>query len=196
MKKFLMQTFFKKELSLIHDNYQRKIEDVKSSIKKEADFKLKELKKAYEIPERIFDWYEDAEIIGIERNNKNEKVFVFKDHSKSSLDIVLYGESSVGKGARPPKIKTLIRQAKNPKPHIYIQDIEMIEEGFGNGTIAMEYLIKTAEKMNASHIKGELSNIDKSNFDKLECYYEKFGFEVEFNDDRTSGEIKLKLPRS
>ncbi|MGH0950891.1 hypothetical protein [Bacillus mycoides] len=47
--------------------------------------------------------------------------------------------------------------------------------------------------MEVSRISGMLSPVDSNHFDKLEHFYKKFGFEVEFNTDRTEGSIKKVL---
>ncbi|PEU23753.1 hypothetical protein CN535_30380, partial [Bacillus pseudomycoides] len=74
MKKFILKTLFKKELSLIHNNYQRQV----SLIEDEFETKINKLKKTYDIPKEIFSKYPQAEIIGIEKNKKNDEVFVFR----------------------------------------------------------------------------------------------------------------------
>ncbi|QDD87447.1 hypothetical protein [Bacillus cereus] len=189
MKKFLIRTLFKKEFTLIHDYYQKKIEN----IKKETELKLEELKKSCEIPKRIFYLFKNAEILGIEINKEGEELFVFKEQTESSVYIKLCGESYKAINGMP-MIDTNIRKNPYPKPsELYINDIRMIHNEIGNGSIAMEYLIKTAKKMNVSHIRGWLSPEDMDHFDRLEHYYTKFGFKVVFNKERTSGNIELTL---
>lgn len=54
----------------------------------------------------------------------------------------------------------------------------------------MKYFLKAVEKLHVDYIDGWLSSVDKKHFDRSEHFYKKFGFEVHFNEDRTSGGIK------
>lgn len=47
------------------------------------------------------------------------------------------------------------------------------------------------KKMDACQVNGMLSYVDIEKFDKLERFYKNNGFTVNFNNDRTSGSIKL-----
>lgn len=47
--------------------------------------------------------------------------------------------------------------------------------------------------MNACQVNGMLSYVDVEKFDKLEQFYTKNGFTVNFNKNRTSGSINLKF---
>ncbi|PEI52379.1 hypothetical protein [Bacillus pseudomycoides] len=188
MKKFILKTFFKKELSLIHSNYQRQV----LLIKDEFEIKVNELKKTYDIQKKIFSNSPQAEMIGIEKNKKNDEVFVFKVLSEPSLDIRLYETSNYS--YQIPTLSATVYNNSHQKPdYIWICGIKSPTEDIGNGSIAMKYLIKIAKKMNVSHISGRLSPEDRERFDKLEHFYKKFGFEVKFNNDRTEGSIKMIL---
>lgn len=43
------------------------------------------------------------------------------------------------------------------------------------------------------YIRGWLSNYDSGHFDRIEHFYKKFNFDVKFNENRTTGNIYLKL---
>lgn len=62
---------------------------------------------------------------------------------------------------------------------IYIDDVQMVDDNIGNGTVAMKGLIKYAEKIKANHIEGNLSCVDNDHADRRNHYYKKFGFEIE-----------------
>ena len=59
----------------------------------------------------------------------------------------------------------------------------MVEDnGLGNGSILMNYFFKYCKSCRPVVISGYFSSCDKDHFDT-----------VTFNEDRTSGSIKLKL---
>ncbi|PFZ06003.1 hypothetical protein [Bacillus pseudomycoides] len=189
MKKFILKTLFKKELSLIHNNYQRQV----SLIEDEFETKINKLKKTYDIPKEIFSKYPQAEIIGIEKNKKNDEVFVFRAPIGRSFEIKLYVRRFNDNYQIPTLFATLRNNSHQETDYIWIGNITSPKENIGNGSITMKYLIKMAKEMKVSHISGRLSPEDRDHFDKLEHFYKKFGFEVKFNTDRTEGSIKKIL---
>ncbi|MGE6616231.1 hypothetical protein [Bacillus mycoides] len=189
MKKFILKTLFKKELSLIHNNYQRQV----LLIKDEFETKINKLKKTYDIPKEIFSKYPQAEIIGIEKNKKNNEIFVFREPIGRSFEIKLYTRRSNYTYQIPTLFATLHNNSNQEPDCIWIGNITSPKENIGNGSIIMKYLIKMAKEMKVPHISGRLSPHDRDHFDKLEHFYKKFGFEVNFNCDRTEGSIKMIL---
>ena len=57
----------------------------------------------------------------------------------------------------------------------------------------IKYFIKECKQEGLEYIDGWLSDVDKDQFDRLEQFYKKFNFDVKFNENRTSGNIKLKI---
>ncbi|PGT67199.1 hypothetical protein COD86_26860 [Bacillus cereus] len=190
MKKLILKTFFKKEVSLIHNNYQRQV----LRIKDEFETRVNKLQKTYNIPKKIFSDYPHAEMIGIEKDKKNKEIFVFKVLTGRNLSIKLYGIKSNGSHQIPRILATVYKELHHEPKYIWIDDIIIPKEEIGNGSIAMKYLIKVAKQMEVSQISGILSPVDSDHFDKLEHFYKKFGFEVKFNTGRTEGSIKKILP--
>jgi len=90
-----------------------------------------------------------------------------------------------------PKIECKLDKNFPAAEVIYITDIAEIDCNVGNGSILMSYLIRRAKELKVKYISGALSTFDKEHFDRLEHFYHKHGFEVSFNQDRTSGNIKL-----
>ncbi|EEM02059.1 hypothetical protein bmyco0002_56120 [Bacillus pseudomycoides] len=162
-------------------------------IKDEFETKINKLKKTYDIPKEIFSKYPQAEIIGIEENKKNDEVFVFRAPIGRSFEIKLYVRSFNYNFQIPTLFATLHNNLHQEPDYIWIGNITSPKENIGNGSIIMKYLIKMAKEMKVSHISGRLSPEDRDHFDKLEHFYKKFGFEVNFNCDRTEGSIKMIL---
>lgn len=54
----------------------------------------------------------------------------------------------------------------------------MVDNEIGNGTIAMNALIKYANKIEAKYIDGTLSPVDDGHADRRNYFYEKFGFVI------------------
>jgi len=76
---------------------------------------------------------------------------------------------------------------------LFIGDITSKPENKGFGSIAMKSVLYIAEKLDVNEVHGNLAVADKDHFDKLEHFYGKHGFDVMFDDSRTSGKISLKL---
>jgi GNAT superfamily N-acetyltransferase len=77
---------------------------------------------------------------------------------------------------------------------ILIGDIEADIENKGYGSIMLSRLLKLAEKLKIRELRGNLSSVDSDHFDKLEYFYKKHGFRVDFNPGKISGEVVLRLP--
>lgn len=61
----------------------------------------------------------------------------------------------------------------------------------------MKSLISYAKLININYLSGELSPVDAEDFDYLEGYYKRFGFEVSFKSKNRNegGWIKLDLKK-
>ena len=61
--------------------------------------------------------------------------------------------------------------------HLHIDDILMKTNDIGNGSVAMEALLKYAIKSGVHVITGDLSSIDDDHKNRRDHYYAKFGFD-------------------
>lgn len=76
------------------------------------------------------------------------------------------------------------------KDYIWIDDIHVIpfNQNKGCGTLLMKGIQQIAREWNIP-IAGDLSPADQDRFDMLEHFYQKNGFQVRFNKERSSGKI-------
>lgn len=77
------------------------------------------------------------------------------------------------------------------KSEILLGDFESKIENRGYGSILLENLTKLAKELDIKLINGNLSSVDSDHFDKLRYIYEKFGFEV--NIQNNEGTIKKRI---
>jgi hypothetical protein len=143
--------------------------------------------------EKALSDFPDGKIIGTEMNKNGDSIAVLLVSSKNSFDIYLY-DSHVAINAHP----RLFCEVKyypeiNDSTYFILEDIIAVNEGVGNGSILLKYLIREARKAGASYISGSLSNFDKDEFYKLIPFYKKHGFSVTMNEDGQSGKIRLDL---
>jgi len=172
---------------------------------KRVEAEMRNGKKRYALFCRIFDIDSPISIVGIEKNKRNEELFVCERIYSNNLDIRLYSYSYQGISGVPRLMAEIHNDHEATAEtgikayKIEIVDILMEDDDVGNGSIAMRYFLdavdklKNTYKMNITHIHGWLSSVDKEHFDRSEHYYKKFGFEIEFNEARTSGRIKKGL---
>ena len=78
-------------------------------------------------------------------------------------------------------------------PYIKIDDILVVNNDVGNGSILMPYFIKYCKTTDARYICGQLSSVDEGHFDRLKHFYKKHGFNVKLTPERSSGFIKYML---
>jgi len=76
---------------------------------------------------------------------------------------------------------------------LLIGDIEAHFENRGYGSLMLSNIITLAETLKIHEIKGNLTSTDSGHFDKLEHFYKKHGFCVEFDPGKISGRIVLQL---
>lgn len=75
-----------------------------------------------------------------------------------------------------------------------ILDMIIINKNTGEGSILMKYLFNYIESnKEIKKIKGTITDIDKDHFDRLEYFFKKHGFDVQFrlddNGERIGGRI-------
>jgi hypothetical protein len=158
--------------------------------------------KLQDLVKRIFEIDKQAKIIAIEANKTGKELLVTYQLWDKNLWVKLYGEDYQGITSCPRIMSTIRRKSDfeevdtHDSFYVRIDDILMIDDDLGNGSIAMKHFFNIVESlkrdclMNIEYIQGKLSSVDKGNFDRLEHFYKKHGFDVVFNTDRTSGSIK------
>lgn len=189
----IFRWFFRKEI----DKYQEDYKDRYNEFEKE----LKQIKRRYDLVQRIFTIEKNIKIIGLEKNKNKEDIFVCERIEKNAITIKLYGNSYQGISGNPIINAKLHKKEnmENSSYYIEIIDILMVDNEVGNGSIAMKYFLEQVDKMktdfgiNIDYISGMLSWVDMKHFNRSEHYYKKFGFEVNFNEDKSSGKIKKQL---
>jgi len=121
-------------------------------------------------------------------------IFVVKDESKKDLNFYLY---SLNYRRNIPRVfteKKIKYDGDIPiYTYLYIDDFLAVEENIGNGSILLNALICCAKSLGYYSIIGWLSPVDREHFDKLEYFYKKHGFEVNFSENKNEGNIKLIL---
>lgn len=177
IKKKLCRLIFKKELNeeykMLNNNYKRELSHIKSV--------LNENEKRYGLIKRIFHLFPNAEIVGLERNkNDEELIVVINDNT-----IYLFGEKYQDINGLPRiyfEIKEEEYEFVLKKKYIHIVDVLMEDDDIGNGTIAMNNLIKYAKKNKIKYIDGTLSSVDDDHADRRNHFYKKFGFVISDSD--------------
>jgi len=129
-----------------------------------------------------------------DKDRKSKGIFINKDGEPVGV-IILVSEVLIKIEIYTYKrnVVTIMATADNDNKTIHIGDIITNKICAGNGTIAMNHLIEYTKENNYLFITGVLSDVDKDHFDRLEHFYNKFGFDVTFNKNRTEGEIYLNL---
>lgn len=156
---------YKEQHNTINNNFVRNYEEVFNEIKRD-----------------------NVVVLGIEKNGL-EYVIVTRQYIDNVLYIKLYSPTYI---YRHPKIMTKVFDSESEK-FTKIIDIDMIDNDIGNGSICMEYFLEEARNTFVKYIIGDLSFVDIDHFDRLEHFYSKHGFLVEFRPNKSSGDITLKL---
>lgn len=195
LKQRLFEWIFKKELNSHYDMYLRCERAHKEEINKLRNEKndLKEKAKYYDLVHRAFKVFTHPEIIAIEKNKRGEELIVVRAHRRCSLEVYLLGKSYDGVISAPRIISSVYINQELNQNYIYIEDIYAVDNNIGNGQILMKYFLELAKTLGVEYIDGWLSPKDNDHFDRSEHYYKKFGFEVTFNENRSSGRIKKVL---
>lgn len=199
MKNAIFYFLFKKQLNqwcCIMDENREKVKLMNRKLaQNEKIMAQSELK--YKTVKRIFDLIPTAKVVGIEKNKKGEELFVVERIDSRGLTMYLFGISYQGITGLPRIVSTFKEDYDEDynivSNHLYIDDVQNEDDNIGNGSILMKYFIKSAKQNQVKYINGWLSPVDIDHFDRLEHYYKKFGFDVNFNEDRTSGSIELEL---
>ncbi|GAB6989508.1 GNAT family N-acetyltransferase [Paenibacillus pini] len=112
--------------------------------------------------------------------NMNETVIVYSSGNRNGIDIYVKHPS---KSRHYLVVYVEINEDNNS---IFIANIESSEENSnkGYGSLAMEYLLKYVKDHRIRKISGIISHVDAAHYDRLEHYYNKFGFDVDFKKMR------------
>lgn len=197
IKMKFLKRFFREELEYENENYRARC----AILEKELKSKIHITEECYKLIQRIFSIELNITIVGFEKNKNGEDLIVCMKKNGNDFLVKLYGRSYKAINGNPRIIATIheFPEQQNNAYYIHIDDITAIDYSVGNGTILMTYFLKMVERlknnysMNIVHINGCLSSFDKSRFDIIEDYYSKFGFDVTFNKDRSSGSIMMLL---
>ena len=120
-------------------------------------------------------------------------MLVVESSDGTMLTILLFGPSYQGITHLPRIMATVRKSEVFSCNYVHIDDIINIDDNIGNGSILMKNFLKIVEKLHVDYIDGGLSSVDKDQLDRSEHFYEKFGFKVQFNTERTSGDIKKTM---
>ncbi len=185
IKKMLKEIFFKEDFETLENSFYEEIQK-----RKNVEWELEKIIKMNEKFISIINSIncENEKIIGIELNNNREIVMVVISEYPW-LAIKLRG---IEYQWSAPRIMCTYKD-KIENSYIHIDDFFAIREDVGNGSILLKYLIEFAKEKNVKYISGMLSSVDKDHFDKLEHFYEKFGFKVSFNQENENGRIRLDI---
>lgn len=170
MKKRMCRWFFRKELAELNNELETQYRIKFNTL--HTQILINE--KRFCIVKRIFNLFPDAEITGIAKNKLQDELLIVINNNEY---LYLFGEKYQGI-TNLPRIIFRINEDQGCK-WLYIDDVQMVDDNIGNGTVAMKELIKYAKKIKANHIEGSLSCVDDDHADRRNHYYKKFGFEIE-----------------
>lgn len=176
---WILDTFFKKELLDMQNYYQR--EDIEINTNKKTTM--------IELVHSILK-EKNHVIVGEDINKMKEQVLVVQWVFDNDIWFMLYSEHYM---PIHPRIMASYVPNNGEDPYIIIDDILVVNNDVGNGSILMPYFIKYCKTTDAKYICGQLSTVDKGHFNRLEHFYKKHGFNVKFKSDRSSGSIKYTL---
>lgn len=192
MKIVLFRWLFKKELQGFEERYEAELRKLSRELSDKSQ-EVEHLKTYCEIPKRAFSFFPNSEILGLQHNKKVEEVFVLRNQNESLLTLYLFGKSYLAINGLPRLMAKIATDYRNNDKHIEIMDIQTVNIDVGNGSILMEHFLKSSKAIGAKSVKGWLSGVDADHFDRSEHFYKKFGFQVRFDEHRTSGSIELEL---
>ncbi len=130
----------------------------------------------YNILKKIYKLIPDIKIIGIGQNKRNEDLIV----AINKETLYLFGERYQIHG-NLPRIYFKIYGGDNcysEKKQMKIIDVFMEDNNIGNGSVAINALIKMEKEIDCTRITGMLSFVDDDHADRRDHFYQKFGFEI------------------
>lgn len=137
MKKQLCRIIFHNEL----EEESQRMSKVIQIERRQMYLEMEHEKMLSSIMKRAFKFYSDAKIVGIEKNKNDEELIIVWTHGA----IYLMGKSYWMHGSSLPKLYYNIEYGyenyKKVIKGIYINDVLMINNNIGNGSIALNALI-------------------------------------------------------
>lgn len=131
-------------------------------------------------------------VIGIEKNKSGEFVIVTKWVYGDEIWVNLFSPTYLAINHHP-RIMSSIKNNEKDGKFVYIDDILVEDNNVGNGSICMKHFLNEIKNDGYCLVKGELSSVDEAHFDRSIHFYEKFGFNIQLNENKSSGSISLKL---
>lgn len=177
---WILDTFFKKELLDMQNYYQRKLEDIEINANKKTTM----------IEQLVHSILKEKNhvIVGEDINKMKEQVLVVQWVFDDDIWFMLFSERY--KAINHPRIMASYVSCCEEEHYIEIDDILVVDDDVGNGSILMPYFIEYCKTTDAKYICGQLSSVDKGHFERLEHFYKKHGFNVKFTSNRSAGSIK------
>lgn len=165
----------------------------------EQRIRIEQLEKRIELANRKYDELSDtlknalnySHVIGMECDENGEQIFVGCTVKMRQITIFITGKKNCS--SAPTLYATLDRLT----PSVHITDI-LGDINEKSGSIMMKYLFRLCDEISnilnkeIVEITGTISSVDHDHFDRIEHFYRKFGFDVQFNEDGMGGKIKLK----
>lgn len=192
VKFWMMDNLFRNEITEINEEYNRKLETIVKKIKYDSEQKTKRLSIVDSILKE-----KDRSIIGCSKNKLGDDVYIVQSIRKNDVWFMLYSNEYKAINNHPRIMATYNKESRTEydchPAYIKIDDILVEDNNVGNGSILMPYFIDYCKNTDAEYITGWLSSVDMDHFDRSEHFYKKHGFEVQFNEERTSGSIKYIL---
>lgn len=196
----LIESLCKKELDAYKQNFENKILRFQKEAQEKCDNEIKEKTAILNTVRAALK--DKVDIIAEADNKMGEHVIVTKHIGKKGIfgaDIVfsLYSNRYKACNNHPRIMATYkaphVSLDTNAETYIHIDDILVIDNNYGNGSILMPYFIEYCKSTDASFVSGALSSVDKDHFARSIHFYEKHGFTVTMNENGESGSISLSL---
>lgn len=190
MKNKVFSWIFKRELEELEES-KKDVQYEKRRNDKSMETLSVQSEEQNELLKRIFKNSPHAEIIGFEKNTY-DNMLVVKEADNNNVTLYLYAPKHNGRNNLPHLYGRIIER-DNGEKSLFIDEVQAIDKGIGNGSILMQHIMKESRKMGLSFVSGKLSEVDKENFDYLEKFYDDHGYDVKFNEGRTSGSFRQQV---
>lgn len=181
LKDWIFKKFYQEYFDCNVRYYEEKLNTCKLENYQQEKF-INSIKNAFSHP--------NTSIIGFGTTKRNEEVFIVKSENKDKIYMKLYDVNHDFYTCS--KIITTIYYSEECK-YIGIDDIQVINIDSGEGSILMKYLIDYCKATDFAYITGFISPVDSDHFDRLQHFYEKFGFTFKLNENKKQGHIHLSL---
>ncbi len=148
---------------------------------------LHSYEKFYDKLKSMLDNQSDNDKCFVEKTKKGLYVFTFINESKHEIRI--FDFDSIANNEKG----SLVLFFRDDGDSFFIQNIQG-GKSQGHGELAVLHLIELAKKEGKEFINGQLSYIDiEKHKDRLDAFYTKMGFEIQYSVDGSSADIKRKI---